>query len=236
MTENLRTVLQDRSRARERLQAAAEALERARTLAAERSTTVERYTEMARASTDEHAEALARWASSDAAGAPPVAVMDAAATVDHARAKQDAVAAAQAVIQLTDAHNIAVRELEHAEVAVQAAVKEFATAEIRAEFDAFKVALADLQRRRLRLLGAYLAMPTALRDREWIEVDAMRSILSAQSMDIGLPLVGFNLQEAFPDPRPDRARVNQAQADWDEYVAELSQGDGISVEQVRNAA
>lgn len=236
MIKSLRTVLQARAEARERLHAAAEALERGRTLAAERSAIVERYTETARASTSEHAEALARWASANVAGAPPLAVMDATATVEHARAKQDAAAVAQAVTKLTEVRNSAARDLERAEVAVQAAVHEFATAEIRAEFEAFKGVLADFQQRRLRLLGVCMAMPSALRDREWLEVDAMRSILSAEAMGIGLPLVGFSLQEAFPDPRPGRAHIDRAEVDWNEHIATLKRGDGVSVEQVRDAA
>lgn len=162
--------------------------------------------------------------------------------LEHVRRDAEALAAA-AKRELDAAQatrNEKQQQLEAADVEVRTIAERLLWAEINAQMDDFRATFKKLQQLRTSLFGAYLVSPNALADQEWHALDC-RSLLSAEAMQIGLPMVcvsltnGRDLEELAPDPRPHRARVNGQQAAWTERLAELERGEPIA-EATRDAA
>ena len=155
--------------------------------------------------------------------------------LEHARRDAEALAAA-AKRELDAAqatHNEKQQQLEAADVEVRTIAERLLWAEINAQMDDFRSTFKKLQQLRASLFGAYLVSPNALADNEWHEIDC-RSLLSAEAMQIGLPIVTLSIYSAedmnglAPDHRSHRALVNGQQAAWAERLAELERGEPIA--------
>ena len=153
-----------------------------------------------------------------------------------ARAR-DASAAGQAAAAVTSfeaAHAQASAELAAAESALTNAARAALAAEIRSDYERFKALDAERENLRARLLGAYLAIPRALSDREWLELDKRDTDVAA--LNVGLPLVGVSIYDSLPDPRATRRRIDAHTLAWTRRLSDLASGHEASAAQEERAA
>jgi hypothetical protein len=216
--------------AREKLQAADSALARAKEAATNAEQEVARLADAEQAWIARHQQRLAAWIAAGSSGNQPVLVADAKAQLAKATADAAARAASAALASFEQQHTTAINELKRAERAVCAAARAESHAEIRARIERCKALAAAWLAAREESFGDYLACPDAATDREWASLDKPSGYHSAAAMAIGMPPIGVSIYaaDAFGgDPKPARARVDEAQRRCGQRLAELERGEGI---------
>ncbi len=145
----------------------------------------------------------------------------------HIQARATAEATLRATVEnvsrFTAAEAAAQSELTAAEAQVRTASRAEVRSEIRAEFEELERLTARRCVLREKLLAAYLAIPSALNDREWLRVDSSGEHTAA-AMEVGMPLVGTSIYELNAlggDPRPARRRIDAETARYEARIAQL---------------
>lgn len=118
-------------------------------------------------------------------------------------------------------------ELADATRGIAEAAQSFKRQQARQWFTEYLANRRCAQLLRVHLLGAYLADPGALADKEWVDVAELGDA-TVEAMNIGMPLVGesmFSPKALGGDTRQVRQRVDEAQRRYQSDLAELAADD-----------
>jgi hypothetical protein len=188
--------------------------------------------EIERCAIQRHAEQMEGQTRGGFCGAATPLVMTEEHTTARVTAERTHAAATQMVSSLEAAELTSRQSLADTEAAVKEAAREAARTSVRADFEELQRLNAQRHELREKLLGACFADPGALGDREWRAVDRPGDH-SAQEMSVGLPLVGdsvYSDQAYGGDPRPARARIDQAERRYRDRLVEMERGEFTAAE------
>ena len=237
MNTTLSAAIAARGAAREKHEATAAALGRAREAAAECQREADRLAAEEASWIARHSRKLSDWIAGGSHGNRPQAMADVKAAAAQMTARANLAAAESARGQFEVAEREAREALAAAEAAAREAAREVLFAEVRAEFESFRRQASELVATREWLFAAYLGIGrAALKPAEWMDLDRLLSSPS-ELLQIGMPDLDMPIRpgqhpvlEAETRVRAERARINALMPTWQARLEELASDGGEPAE------